>query len=71
MLGEHEDKNAINNKEVVSFNKLSICILINGLQKKYILSQKYIVFSNYAMSSSNSLSLFDRPKEFCGAALEV
>ena len=33
VLGEHEDKNAINNKEVVSFNKLSICILINELQK--------------------------------------
>ena len=69
MLGEHEDKNAINNKEVVSFNKLSICILINELQNIYIIT-KYNIFK-LCYVFVKFTSLFDRPKEFCGAALEV
>ena len=70
MLGEHEDKNAINNKEVVSFNKLSICILINELQKKIYIITKYNIFK-LCYVFVKFTSLFDRPKEFCVAALEV
>ena len=70
MLGEQEDKNAINNKEVVSFNKLSICILINELQKKIYIITKYNIFK-LCYVFVKFTSLFDRPKEFCGAALEV
>jgi hypothetical protein len=70
VLGEHEDKNAINNKEVVSFNKLSICILINELQKNIYIITKYNIFK-LCYVFVKFTSLFDRPKEFCGAALEA
>ena len=69
MLGEHEDKNAINNKEVVSFNKLSICILINELQNIYIIT-KYNIFKLGYVCVKFTFPV-DHPKECCGAALEV